>query len=163
MRVSEAGHGRALAGLVLAGLVTACASSPTSRTTPADASRPAPATTTSPTGGADQAASGPDLLRARPTVTRAEELFEGRFPGVQVYRASGGVVVRVRGQSSLSGNDDPLFVIDGFPRQAGSGGLLDINPNDIAKIEVLKDPVSLAEYGSRAGAGVVRITTKKGR
>jgi outer membrane receptor protein involved in Fe transport len=115
------------------------------------ASPPAPAqpSRTARNGGADQAASGPDLLRARPSVTRAEELFEGRFPGVQVYRASGGVVVRVRGQSSLSGNDEPAVRDRRLPAPAGSGGLLDINPNDIAKIEVLKDPVSLAEYGSR--------------
>jgi TonB-dependent SusC/RagA subfamily outer membrane receptor len=63
----------------------------------------------------------------------------------------------------MSGSGEPLYVIDGFPRQPGTGGLLDINPNDIARIEVLKDPTSLAEYGSRGGNGVVRVTTKKGR
>jgi TonB-dependent SusC/RagA subfamily outer membrane receptor len=82
---------------------------------------------------------------------------------VQVYRAPGGIIVRVRGGATFSGSGEPLYVIDGFPRQPGTGGLLDINPNDIARIEVLKDPTSLAEYGSRGGNGVVRITTKKGR
>ena len=93
-------------------------------------------------------------------VQRAEELFTGRFPGVQVYQGAGGLIIRIRGAATTGG--EPLYVIDGFPRQPGSGGLVDINPNDIAKIEVLKDAVSMAEYGSRGGNGVVRITTKRG-
>ena len=93
-------------------------------------------------------------------VARAEELFAGRFPGVNVYQASGGLIVRVRNSST---GGDPLYVIDGFPRAPGTGGLIDINPNDIAKIEVLKDAVSMAEYGSRGGNGIVKITTKRGQ
>ena len=140
---------RGVALLLMAVAAAGCASGPRRTAAPA------------PSGGADQSASG-DLARGRP-VARAEELFEGRFPGVQVYRAPGGIIVRVRGGSTMSGSGEPLYVIDGFPRQPGTGGLLDINPNDIARIEVLKDPTSLAEYGSRGGNGVVRVTTKKGR
>ncbi|MGZ8456029.1 MAG: TonB-dependent receptor plug domain-containing protein [Gemmatirosa sp.] len=93
---------------------------------------------------------------------RVEELFVGRFPGVQVYQASGGIQVRIRGGTSLRGSNEPLYIVDGFPYTPGSDGLIALNPSDIAKIEVLKDAGQIAEYGSRGANGVVRITTKRG-
>ena len=94
---------------------------------------------------------------------RVEELFVGRFPGVQVYQAAGGIQVRIRGATSLRGNNEPLYIVDGFPFAPGTDGLITLNPSDIAKIEVLKDAGQTAEYGSRGANGVVRITTKRGR
>ena len=68
---------------------------------------------------------------------RVEELFVGRFPGVQVYQAAGGIQVRIRGATSLRGNNEPLYIVDGFPFAPGTDGLITLNPSDIAKIEVL--------------------------
>ena len=95
---------------------------------------------------------------------QVEELLVGRFPGVQVLQtASGGLAVRIRGANSLSGSTQPLYVVDGMPVQVGPEGLVGLNPRDIARIEVLKDAVQLAEYGVQGGNGVVRITTKRAR
>jgi TonB-dependent starch-binding outer membrane protein SusC len=97
-------------------------------------------------------------------VTRVEELFAGRFPGVRVlYTPGQGIAVRVRGATSITGSNDPLYVVDGFPMEPGPGGLLSINPYDIAGIEVLKDAGSIAEYGMRGANGVVLIKTKRTR
>jgi TonB-dependent SusC/RagA subfamily outer membrane receptor len=92
---------------------------------------------------------------------RVEELFIGRFPGVQVLNVNGQVQVRIRGASSLSADTEPLVVVDGQPMTPGSGGLIGLNPRDIHKIEVLKDAVSMAEFGVRGSNGVIRITTKR--
>jgi TonB-dependent SusC/RagA subfamily outer membrane receptor len=93
-----------------------------------------------------------------------EELFEGRFPGVRVTAVPGqGIAVRIRGATSVNGSNEPLYVVDGFPLATSSDGLLALNPSDIARIEVLKDPGSTAEYGMRGANGVVLITTKRGR
>lgn len=94
--------------------------------------------------------------------TRVEELFVGRFPGVQVYQVAGGFQVRIRGATSLRGSNEPLYIVDGFPYTPGTDGLIALNPSDIAKIEVLKDAGQIAEYGVRGANGVVRITTKRG-
>lgn len=96
---------------------------------------------------------------------RAEELLAGRFSGVEVIpMVGGGMAVRIRGQTSLLGNNDPLYVIDGMAVDAPPGqGLAGINPADIAKIEVLKDPGSTSMYGIRGANGVVVITTKRAR
>jgi TonB-dependent SusC/RagA subfamily outer membrane receptor len=95
-------------------------------------------------------------------VSRIEELFVGRFPGVQVFHSPGqGISVRIRGATSVMGSNEPLYVVDGFPLEPGPGGLIAINPSDIAKIEVLKDAGSTAEYGVRGANGVVLITTKR--
>ncbi len=98
-------------------------------------------------------------------------------PGVVVQQSSGapgsGMVIRVRGATSITASNEPLYVVDGVPivsesfaRTAvggqGSNSLADINPNDIASIEVLKDASTTAIYGSRAANGVVLITTKRG-
>ncbi len=96
-------------------------------------------------------------------VRQAEELMEGRFPGVHVMRtASGGFAVRIRGASSIYGSNDPLYVIDGVPVAPGPDGSLSfLNPRDIAKIDVLKDAAATAIYGSRGSNGVILITTRR--
>ncbi|MEY3542156.1 MAG: hypothetical protein RLZZ204_968, partial [Bacteroidota bacterium] len=107
-----------------------------------------------------------------PTVDQA---LQGRAAGVFVNAQSGklgqAVTVRVRGNSSISANSQPLYVLDGVPitsqSQSSYGGamnpLADLNQNDIESIEVLKDASAGAIYGSRAANGVVLITTKKGK
>lgn len=94
---------------------------------------------------------------------QTEELFVGRFAGVQVFRVPEGIAVRIRGATSLAGSNEPLYVIDGMTVQPGrSGALVGINPADIAKIEVLKDIGSTSMYGGRGANGVIVITTKRG-
>jgi len=93
--------------------------------------------------------------------TRPEELFSGRFPGVRVTRSGGGEIrVQIRGPSTILGNTEPLYIVNGMPLAAGTGGLVGINPWDIARIEVLKDIGSTAFYGVRGANGVIVITTK---
>jgi len=107
-----------------------------------------------------------------------DQALQGRAAGVQVLQNSGtpgaGIAVRIRGAASVSASNEPLYVVDGLPvttgntSQLGTGnqstnGLNDINPNDIATIEVLKDAAAAAIYGSRASNGVVLITTKRGK
>lgn len=101
--------------------------------------------------------------------------LQGKAAGVYVNSQSGklgqSVSVRVRGNSSVSAGNEPLYVIDGVPvttySQSSYGGstnpLVDLNPNDIESIDVLKDASAGAIYGSRAANGVVLITTKKGK
>ena len=97
------------------------------------------------------------------SVGRAEELLAGRFPGVEVYRAPGGIAVRIRGATTVYGSNEPLYVVDGMPIEPGPGGaLVGINPGDIEKIEVLKDAGSTAQWGSRGANGVIVIKTKRG-
>jgi TonB-dependent SusC/RagA subfamily outer membrane receptor len=102
-----------------------------------------------------------DLRRTR--VGRAEELLESRFPGVQLVRvAGGGFTVRIRGLSTFYGSGEPLFVVDGMPIHRRPGdALLGINPNDIVRIQVLKDIGSTAAYGLQGANGVVLITTRR--
>lgn len=96
-------------------------------------------------------------------VPRADLLLQGRASGVEVTRNSGApggeIRLRIRGVHSINSNNDPLIVIDGFP----GGNLSDINPNDIERIDVMKDASALSIYGARATNGVIIITTKKGR
>lgn len=95
-------------------------------------------------------------------VTRLDQALQGRVAGVQVISSSGApggdVKIRVRGSNSILGDNNPLYVIDGFI----GGDFNNLNPDDIANIEVLKDASSTAIYGSRGANGVVLITTKKG-
>lgn len=108
-------------------------------------------------------------------VNSFESAIQGRTPGVFVERSSGklgeGIKVRVRGNSSISASNQPLFVVDGIPITQENQGitnnqptnpLADLNPADIESIEVLKDASAAAIYGSRASNGVVIITTKRG-
>ncbi|WP_020566819.1 SusC/RagA family TonB-linked outer membrane protein [Neolewinella persica] len=109
-------------------------------------------------------------------VASVEQAMQGRSAGVFVQSVSGKpggrVNIRVRGSSSISAGNDPLYVVDGVPitsgtfSSPGSGSLnfmADINPNDVASIEILKDASAAAIYGSRAANGVILITTKKGK
>ena len=100
-----------------------------------------------------------------------QEAIQGRMAGVFVESSSGkvgeGVKIRVRGSTSISGGNEPLYVIDGIPvTSAGTIGksnpMADINFNDIESFEVLKDASAAAIYGARASNGVVLITTKSG-
>ena len=109
----------------------------------------------------------------------ADQALQGRAAGVVVQQNSGepgaGTTVRIRGTSSISAGNEPLYVIDGIPvltsasdiTASGSKGtqqnpLSTINPNDISSIEVLKDASAAAIYGARAANGVILITTKRG-
>ena len=95
---------------------------------------------------------------------RVEEMLQGHVAGVQVTRVGDDFRVRVRGMTSINGTNEPLFVVDGVPlRMAPGAGLRSINPNDVARIEVLKDAAATALYGSRGACGVILVTTKRGR
>ncbi|HVF81471.1 MAG TPA: TonB-dependent receptor [Flavisolibacter sp.] len=105
-------------------------------------------------------------------ITNPEQLIAGKIAGVQVTSNGGapgsGSTIRIRGGSSLSASNDPLFVIDGVPVDNGgiagaASPLSFINPNDIESMSVLKDASAAAIYGTRASNGVIIITTKKGR
>ena len=104
-----------------------------------------------------------------------ESALQGKAPGVVIENSSGkvgqGIKIRIRGTSSLSASSQPLYVVDGVPLTTASQSdinneptnpLIDLNPNDIESIEVLKDASASAIYGARATNGVVLITTKKG-
>ncbi len=95
-------------------------------------------------------------------VRRIDQALAGKAAGVQVNETTGqpgeSVKVRIRGIGTIN-NNDPLYIIDGVPTK-DVGGLL--NPEDVESMTVLKDAASAAIYGSRAGNGVVIITTKKG-
>ncbi|HEY4327384.1 MAG TPA: TonB-dependent receptor [Mucilaginibacter sp.] len=95
-----------------------------------------------------------------------DQALQGRAAGVQVTNndasPGGNINVLIRGTGSLASNGNgPLYVVDGFPLDAG--GINNINPNDISSIDVLKDASATAIYGIRAANGVVLVTTKKGR
>ncbi|GJM32815.1 MAG: SusC/RagA family TonB-linked outer membrane protein [Saprospiraceae bacterium] len=116
--------------------------------------------------------------------TNIDQALQGRIAGVQVTQNSGqpggAASIRIRGANSITGSSEPLYVIDGIPFQGDgarvsgfdwSGGangqnrvnpLSSINPNDIVRIEVLKDASASAIYGARAANGVILITTKRG-
>jgi TonB-dependent starch-binding outer membrane protein SusC len=123
-------------------------------------------------------------LRTIPA-TGLDQAIQGRVSGVTVTNNSGqpgsGLSVRIRGISSLTGTNEPLYVIDGVPvdgdgqesqgfAQFGGGNgqvrqsaLATINPNDIVSIDILKDASATAIYGSRGSNGVVIVTTKRGK
>ncbi|MEI7830064.1 MAG: SusC/RagA family TonB-linked outer membrane protein [Prolixibacteraceae bacterium] len=120
---------------------------------------------------------GDEIVKAKET--NVINSLQGRVSGAQITSASGAVGassrIVIRGVSSLSGNNQPLFVVDGIPidnsnfgstatdgTNRGSGAA-DINPDDIETITVLKGANASALYGSRASAGVIVVTTKKGK
>lgn len=92
-----------------------------------------------------------------------EQLLANRVSGVRLGRAAdGSLTVTIRGMTSWNTDNQPLYVIDGVPITPGPGGALSgLNPHDIDKIEVLKDPANTAMYGSRGANGVIVIKTKK--
>lgn len=122
-----------------------------------------------------------EALQTRPT--NALSALSGKVAGLQVVTSGGNMGgssrVLLRGINSISGNNQPLYVIDGTPidnadlnsaaTSAGSGGkdvgnmIQDLNPDDIENISVLKGPSAAALYGTRAANGVILITTKKGK
>ncbi len=104
----------------------------------------------------------PRDLVSVPSASFAQQL-QGRSAGVQVGNDAapgGGVAVRIRGIGSITGSNDPLYVIDGVPTQ---GNINQLNPNDIESLQILKDASTASIYGSRANNGVVIVTTRKGR
>lgn len=104
--------------------------------------------------------------------------LSGKIAGVNITNSQGGMGssrIVIRGETSIAGNNQPLFVVDGIPvdnSQLGAGAngsrdfanaIADINPNDIESISVLKGPNAAALYGSRASNGVILIKTKSGK
>ena len=108
-------------------------------------------------------------------VANFQNAMVGKLAGVQITqingKVEGGVKMRVRGVSSISSSQEPLYVIDGMPlindNESGSSApinpLISLNPNDIESVEILKDASSAAIYGARGTNGVVLITTKQGK
>ncbi len=115
-----------------------------------------------------------ETLAAAP-VTSIDKALSGKMAGVQVTAASGqpgaASQIRIRGYSSISASNSPLWVIDGIPVVSGDVHLMTntsnqqatINPNDIESITVLKDAAAAAAYGSRAANGVILVQTKSGK
>ena len=100
-----------------------------------------------------------DDMRGTP-YTRVEEMIAARFPGVNVsLNNDGSYTIRIRGESSINGSNDPLVVVDGVPAM-DVGVLAMINPNEVSRIDVLRDAGSAAIYGSRGANGVILIRTK---
>lgn len=116
--------------------------------------------------------------------TSAASLLQGRMSGVVVsnnsFQPGAAASVKIRGGNSLRGDNEPLYVVDNVPltsatvdagdafqvagsRSSAQSALASINPNDIERIEVLKDASATAIYGSRGANGVILITTKKGK
>ena len=100
----------------------------------------------------------------RQSYASIEELIQGRAPGVQVIRRSDGTFsLRIRGTSSPSSSNEPLIIIDGSPAadQRAGRALAGISPQDVKRIDVIKDAASAAFYGMRGGNGVILITTRQ--
>ncbi|MDJ1496063.1 SusC/RagA family TonB-linked outer membrane protein [Cytophagaceae bacterium DM2B3-1] len=110
--------------------------------------------------------------------TSIDQLLTGKVSGAQITQNSGnpagGISIRLRGPSTIVGSSDPLYIVDGVivnnssPEIIDLGGyaqnrLVDINPSDIERIEVIKGAAAAAIYGSRANNGVVQIFTKRGK
>ena len=131
-------------------------------------------------GYALQEVDGTKLLESRDAnVTNA---LSGKVSGLQIVKGAGGMAgsskIILRGQNSLTGDNQPLIVVDGVPidnKASGAAdiwgnsgmdmgnGLQDINPEDIESVSILKGASAAALYGSRAGNGVILITTKSGK
>ncbi len=95
-------------------------------------------------------------------ITNTEDGIAGKIPGVRVSQGTGApgksANIKIRGLNSVTASSNPLYVIDGIPQNH----MRNVNPRDIASIEVLKDASSSAIYGARGGNGVIVITTKSG-
>jgi TonB-linked SusC/RagA family outer membrane protein len=114
-----------------------------------------------------------DAIKTVP-VQSFDQSLQGKATGVSITLPNGVLnnapVIRIRGYNSITGSSSPLVVVDGIPvftgdvssNSAASNTLADINPADIASMEILKDASATAVYGSRAANGVILITTKRG-
>lgn len=106
-----------------------------------------------------------DNIKEMPVGTVGEALY-GQLPGLYIVQNDAqpgkAPTLRIRGTGSLTAASDPLYVIDGYPTNDASF-FMNILPEDIETINVLKDAASSAIYGSRAGNGVILVTTKKGK
>ncbi|WP_312822663.1 SusC/RagA family TonB-linked outer membrane protein [Epilithonimonas sp.] len=104
-----------------------------------------------------------DVMREVPS-SNISQALQGRAAGVDISQTSSKpgapMQIRIRGTRSLTGNNDPLIVLDGIPFQ---GSLADISPNDIQSLDILKDASATAIYGSRGANGVIIVTSKAGR
>ena len=100
-------------------------------------------------------------IKERP-ITTMGEAFAGQLSGVRAQNQSGipgsELTIKIRGVNTINGNSSPLYVIDGIPRE----NMTDINPSDVASIQVLKDASATSIYGSRGANGVILIETKQG-
>jgi TonB-dependent outer membrane receptor, SusC/RagA subfamily, signature region len=143
-----------LVPILAAALLAACAGSKDPQTAPAPAG----------TSPASASAVSSEQIQQTPG-DPIEKLLMARSPGVWVGRASdGSLAVRIRGGSSLMGNNEPLYILDGSPFTPGpEGALTGINPNDIESIKVLKNAAELSMYGARGANGVIIIKTKQKR
>lgn len=139
-------------------------------------------TTTRRTTGSVAVVEGTELQNQ--PLNNVDRLLQGKVAGVNIRSTSGQpgqrAEVRIRGTNTITGNAEPLWVVDGVPLQKDipqisssqiktgdftaifSGGLAGINPNDIESVTVLKDASAAAIYGSRAAGGVIVVTTKRG-
>ena len=118
-----------------------------------------------------------ELAEQAPIKTLAD-LLKGRAPGVQVFSSTGtiggGERIRIRGNNSVSLSNEPLYIVDGIRIESSTGSLSvgiggqapsrvnDINPDEIADIQILKGPSASAIYGTSGASGVILITTKRG-
>lgn len=105
---------------------------------------------------------GADVIAAAP-VSSALEAIQGRVAGINISSTEGSpdaeLTVRVRGGGSITGDNSPLYIVDGFP----VASIADIAPQDIENIDILKDASSTAIYGSRGANGVILVTTKNSK
>ncbi|MBQ9356903.1 MAG: TonB-dependent receptor [Prevotella sp.] len=107
---------------------------------------------------------GEEQINSRP-VTNALEALQGKAAGVDITTSERpGTIgsIRIRGERSLNGGNEPLYVVDGVPLMSASG-IETLNPRDIESIDILKDASATAIYGSRGANGVVLVTTKQGK
>ncbi len=97
-------------------------------------------------------------------VANLQQALQGRAAGLEAQSTStspgAGTQIRVRGVRTINGSSDPLIILDGIPYD---GSLSDINPNDIASVDILKDASATVIYGSRGSNGVILLTTKRGK
>jgi TonB-linked SusC/RagA family outer membrane protein len=111
-------------------------------------------------------ASVPKARLSELPVTNVLQAVEGSVAGVSVTNTSAvpgaTPTVLIRGQNSITANSGPLIVVDGIPLSKSGGSVNDINPNDIASMEILKDASAVAIYGTNGSNGVILITTKRG-
>ena len=100
-------------------------------------------------------------------VSSTIDAIKGQIAGVDVQSTGGrpgqNPTVRIRGRRSISASNDPLYVVDGIPLIDGPASMADINPDDIASMQVLKDAAATAVYGSRGANGVILVSTNRGR